>query len=114
MDVAEACRLHHRHLKWLAHWDKDGATSEKAPRPGFKDCENCPLRKQACDSTDRRSICEVCPWAEYPDSPGEAFFFAQEVAMYPDYFLAQFVDEMTWAEHKNVAMVRKQEQAWLR
>lgn len=115
--VAEDCLAWSQHSRWLRHWSKESASTEKAPKPGYRDCENCPLRRQAIDEQDRRGICESCPWLRdsetgrlYPDCPGERYLFAQEMAMYPDYLLASYADELTLEEHKAISMIRQSQE----
>lgn len=98
-DEADAIRRHH---DFLTHYreGKTGAT----PRPGFKDCPECPLRAAAGDDeAARRATCRECPYADYPTSPSRRFLLALEMTRFPDYVLAASLNDLTPREHQSIA-----------
>lgn len=101
-DEAEAIRRHHA---FLTHW-KEGKDGDP-PRPGFRDCPNCPLVASASNDRSRRAICATCPWMDYPTSPSRRFLLAMELANYPEYVLAGAIDELTPREHQSVAALNR-------
>ncbi len=94
-----------RHSRWLEYWTGSVEDRKKgaAPAPGYRDCQNCPLRAQAVGEDDRRATCAACPWAHIPPAPSSRFLFALEMLRYPRYVLAATIAELSPSQHQDLS-----------
>ena len=103
--LAEECEAQERHAAFLQHYARPDPDS-MPPAPGYFDCARCPLRAQADDEGERRSICRSCDWDELPAAPTLQFLFAESMAAFPDYVLAK-CEDLTDQQHIDIAFVRR-------
>ncbi len=100
--LPEECEAQARHSDWIRH--HQGFSDKDPPKPGYKDCYNCPLRAQVETEEERRSLCSECPWYQYPDGPTVEYLLAESLSGLPDYFLSRL--DLTDREHRNIAFLR--------